>query len=154
MKNGDEELFEFNIPSSEFPEIGEDWKEFTFAPKDTAAVKGVEFVCKVRISDGTDQISGKDALTTFLQDSETISYSEEVIEGELEVDNALVQCWRQKNMDAKGAVLWVIGRNDCFMHPHVAEKLFTGKGYDLYVLNYSANGMCRKRGWVVSLKIC
>ena len=27
----------------------------------------------------------------------------------------------------------VMGRNDCFMHPHVAKALFTGRGYDLYV---------------------
>ena len=36
------------------------------------------------------------------------------------------------------------------MHPHVAKALFIEKGYDLYVLNYSSNGVCRKRGWVVS----
>jgi hypothetical protein len=38
------------------------------------------------------------------------------------------------------------------MHPNVAKSLFTERGYDLYVLNCSATGMCRKRGWVVSLK--
>lgn len=148
MKNENDALFEFNIPSIEFPDIGGDWKEFIFAPEEATTITGVEFVCRVRVTDCEHKISGKDALEKFLQDSETISYTEEVIEGELEVDNAVVQCWRQKSMEAKGAVLWTIGRNDCFMHPHVAEKLFTGKGYDLYVLNYSANGMCRKKGFV------
>lgn len=64
---------------------------------------------------------------------------------------ALLQCWR----DVRGgrdrrrkAVLWVLGRNDCFMHPHVAAALFFAHGYDLYVLNYRMNGQCRKRGWV------
>jgi predicted alpha/beta hydrolase family esterase len=44
--------------------------------------------------------------------------------------------------------MWFIGRNDCFMHPHVANDLFVGKGYDLYFFNYSCDGMTRKRGWV------
>ena len=30
------------------------------------------------------------------------------------------------------ALLWVIGRNDCFMHPH-AGRVFAELGFDLFV---------------------
>ncbi len=149
VKNDQEKLFQCNLPAAEFPAIGAGWKEFVYSPEETAAVRGVELVYQIRITDCKESISGKDALASYLQDSETLSYSEEVIKGELEVDNALLQCWRQNEKSSK-AVLWIPGRNDCFMHPHVAKALFTGKGYDLYVLNYSSMGMCRKRGWIVS----
>ena len=145
--NCKDELFECKLP----PAIGEDWKEFIHSPEESVTVQGVEFVVKIRVTDCKDKISGKDALAKFLVDTETISYSEEVIKAEKKMDNALVQCWRHKKPASK-AVLWVLGRNDCFMHPHVGKTLFTEKGYDLYVLNYSCNGMTRKRGWVVSSK--
>jgi hypothetical protein len=149
--NGKNELFDFKLPAADFPAIGEDWKEFVHSPEESVAVQGVEFVYQIRVTDCKEKILGKDALANFLVDTKTISYSEEVIKGEKKMDNALVQCWRHKKPASK-AVLWVLGRNDCFMHPHVGKTLFTEKGYDLYVLNYSCNGMTRKRGWVVSSK--
>jgi hypothetical protein len=132
--------------------MGDDYKEFVYAPDDTPTVQGIEFVYKIRITDCKDNIVSKDELASFQADTWKISYSEEVIPSETEeVDNALVQCWRhKKKLEKPKAVLWVIGRNDCFMHPHVAKALFVENGYDLYVLNYSSNGLCRKRGWVVS----
>ena len=144
-----QDLFECTVPATDFPAAGEDWKDFVYTPEDTKHVKDVEFLYKIRVTNGEDKISDRDDLGRFLVDTESISYSEEVIKGEEKVDNALLQCWRQKEPASK-AVLWILGRNDCFMHPNVAKELFTEKGYDLYVLNYSANGMCRKRGWVVS----
>lgn len=151
MLNGKDELFECKLPVTDFPAIGEDWKEFIHSPEESVTVQDVELVIKIRVTDCKDKISGKDALAKFLVDTETISYSEEVIKAEKKMDNALVQCWRHKKPASK-AVLWLIGRNDCFMHPHVGKTLFTEKGYDLYVINYSCGGMCRKRGWVVSSK--
>jgi len=132
--------------------LGEDWKEFVHTPKDTRGVFGVEFVYKMRLSECTDRTVDKETMAAFLADTETVSYSEEVIEdGDNDItNNAVLQCWRHKgssDADSK-AVLWLPGRNDCFMHPHVAGPLFVEKGYDVYVLNYSAIGMCRKRGFV------
>ena len=60
-----------------------------------------------------------------------------------------MQCWQRQSQGGQGsskAVLWILGRNDVFMHPHVAARLFGG--HDLYVLNYKQNGHTRKRGWV------
>ena len=148
MKDGNQDLFEIKAPSHDFPEIGERWKDFVHTPETTGSIQDVEFVYKIRVTNLTDKHSDKDTLGAFLEDSTTVSYSEQVVEGKDEMDNALVQCWRQKSKSSK-VVLWLLGRNDCFMHPHVASALFLEKGYDLFVLNYSMNGMCRKRGWVV-----
>ena len=149
MLDSKSELFECKVPSADFPAIGEDWKEFVHSPEESKTVKGLEFVYKIRVTGCEDKISDKDTLANFLTDTDSISYSEEVIEGASQTDNALVQCWRHKKLASK-AVLWVLGRNDCFMHADVAKTLFTDKGYDLYVLNYSSVGLCRKRGWLVS----
>lgn len=43
------------------------------------------------------------------------------------------------------AVLWLPGRCDSFYHPHVG-KVFAANGFDLYVLSYRRNGVCRKFG--------
>jgi len=147
--NGSTELFEVDLPSTEFPEIGDTtWKEYVYTPpEDARFAKGVEFVYKLRITDCAEKLVSKETLASFLADTQTISYSEEVIVGESEKDNALLQCWRHKKT-AKKAVLWFLGRNDCFMHPHAAKPLFLDQGYDLYLLNYSCDGMCRKRGWL------
>ena len=124
-----------------------------YTPENSNSVQDVEFVYKVKITDCKDKTSTKEDLANFLRSTKTLSYSEEVIEGAVKTENALVQCWTHKKPSSK-AVLWVLGRNDCFMHPHVGKDLFTDKGYDLYVLNYSADGMCRQRGWVVSQECC
>lgn len=76
------------------------------------------------------------------------------VDTECDEDNALLQCWNKQSDNDNNtttnskAVLWILGRNDCFMHPHVAKRLFLERGYDLYVLNYKMNGHCRKQGWV------
>jgi len=148
MNNGRDTVFECKHVAADFPTVGEGWKEFVHTPEESSSVKGVEFVYKIKVTDGKDRINKKEDLAKFLADTATLSYSEEVIEGEIEADNALLQCWRHKKPSSK-AVFWFIGRNDCFMHPHVANGLWLEKGYDMYVLNYSSNGMCRKRGWCV-----
>lgn len=60
--------------------------------------------------------------------------------------HAILQCWVHANSNK--AVLWILGRNNCFMHPHVAKALFWSQGYDIFVLNYKMNGCCCKRGFV------
>lgn len=142
------------IPRSDFPESGGDWTEIVLdAPEDDEEgldkFEGLELVLKLKVSDSTDKFQTKKDWKNFHKSTDTITYSEEVqtMEAESEEFNSLVQCWRHK-VKAKRAVLWLIGRNDCFMHVHVAKKLFLDNGYDLYVLNYSCNGHCRKMGWI------
>ena len=141
-------LIKVAIPQKDMPEAGTGWKEFVIT-EENDTFEGMELIIKVKVTKGLTKIVSKEDLSSFLQNSPKLTYTEEVVEAKEDVDKAIVQCWRQKQPTNK-AVLWVMGRNDCFMHPHVAEALFTGRGYDLYVLNYSCDGICRKRGWVVS----
>ena len=60
---------------------------------------------------------------------------------------SLLMKWTHKTPSKKVA-LWFLGRNDCFMHTHVAKALFFDAGIDLFVLNYHENGKCRRNGWV------
>lgn len=145
--DGEKLIFECELPATDFPAIGEDWKEIVYTPEDSVSVQSVKFVYRVKITECKDKISSKSDLANFLVSTKSLSYSEKVIDGTVKTENALVQCWKHNKPSSK-AVLWLLGRNDCFMHPHVGKTLFTDKGYDLYVLNYSAVGMCRKRGWV------
>jgi len=152
-------ILQCSVPTTDFPAAAGDdgdagWKEFVVdadSPNETQTFDGLEFVFKIRVTACTDLMSSKTDLSDFYQDTDGITYSEEVIRGEDkqdDIDNALLQCWRH-NKTSSRAVLWFLGRNDCFMHPHVAKALFVENGYDVYVLNYSCVGLCRKRGWVV-----
>lgn len=149
MKDGDKDVFEYSLEKKNFPEVGPNWKTYTIQPhaQEKYKMDGLEFVFKMRVSACTDKISSKEDLANFLQDTDTVTYTEEVITAAEKHDYSLVQCCHHKEASSK-AVLWLLGRNDCFMHPHVAKPLFLDKGYDLFVLNYSMDGMRRKRGWV------
>ncbi len=103
-------LLECTVPATDFPAAGEDWKDFVYKPEDSKHVKDVEFLYKIRVTNCEDKISGRDDLGSFLVDTESISYSEEVIKDEEKVDNALLQCCRQKEPASK-AVKWILGRN-------------------------------------------
>ena len=167
----DELLLEFELPVSEFPQATTDtiespgsWTKFKSSAVQTDNVDGeekeeeepLELTYHLKLVKGTDRVVSEDETSQMLKDSSDMEYTETVIAppgttdaGE---DNALLQCWKHKEGNS-AAVLWVLGRNDCFMHPHVAKQLFwdtTGKQqkYDLYVLNYSMNGCCRQQGWV------
>jgi len=148
--NSHEELFSCKLSAADFPAIGEDWKEYVFEPQNSHNVEDVVFVYQIRITDGADKIGTKDALVKSLTSKWTVSYSAEPIEAKNgnKMDNALLQIWKQTKTSDPKAVLWFLGRNDCFMHPHVMNPLFVEKGYDVYVLNYSCDGMCRQRGWL------
>ena len=144
----------WTIPRSDFPNSGSDWTELVLDAPEGGSNKfnGLELVLRLRISDCTDTYLSTDEILEFQKSTSTIEYSEKVIEGEEKEINSLLQCWRHKKT-ANKAVLWFIGRNDCFMHIKVAKALFLDKGYDLYVLNWSWNGHCRAKGWVVSIMI-
>ena len=47
------------------------------------------------------------------------------------------------------ALLWLHGRCDAFMHPHVG-KVFEAAGFDIFVLNTRNSGACVKRGHLES----
>jgi hypothetical protein len=161
--NGNEIISTF-IGRNEFPKTGLDWVEFVGraqTPSEEKQFNGLELLFKLKVTDCTEKIVSKEDIASICNDTEDISYTEEVLKGETEIDNALLQCWRHKKMTSSSssspssvannkAVLWIIGRNDCFMHPHVAKRLYLDQGFDVYVLNWSSNGMCRKRGWLVS----
>ena len=122
-------LFQCQVYEADFPEAGSDWIEFSVSAdtdKEAKIVGDLELVFKIKISDcANDKMSTREDLHNFCQDSDTMAYSEqELIDGEEERDNALLQCWRNKAGSSK-AVLWIIGRNDCFMHPNVSISLFT-----------------------------
>jgi hypothetical protein len=123
---------------------------------------------KLMVTKGNDRIVSQEDLQVLYTPTEGewndgYVYSEKVLHQAKSDDDpsgqALLQCWN-KDGNTK-AVLWIVGRNDCFMHPHVAKELFFGGGnkakndddnksccYDLYVLNYQMVGHCRKKGWI------
>ena len=150
----DQVLFDFTLHRKDLPPISSlkdsVWTHFSHTPKDASPeYANVTFEFHIMVTDGAERIVSQEQ-TIAICDSlaDRYSYTEEILPDKTacDEDNALLQCWQRPN-NAK-AVLWILGRNDCFMHPHVARKLFLDHGYDLYVLNYKMNGHCRKQGWV------
>jgi hypothetical protein len=155
-KADDEVLMEFTLDQSEFPDPtplrDSAWKEYRKAGS-TGRLTNMVLVFRVMVTSTRDQMVNKKTSRAFHCTSNNgYVYTEEVLQDETTgnvTDNALLQCWRRpgnNDESPKRGVLWILGRNDVFMHPHVASHLF--KGHDLYVLNYKQNGHTRKRGWV------
>jgi alpha-beta hydrolase superfamily lysophospholipase len=154
-KTDDEMLMEFTLAESEFPAPtplrDSTWTEYRKAGS-SGRVANMVLVFRIMVTNASDQMVNKETSRAFQQTSTSgYVYTEEVLPDETtgdDTDNALLQCWRLPDITdtPKKAVLWILGRNDVFMHPHVASRLF--KGHDLYVLNYKQNGHTRKRGWV------
>ncbi|KAG7348161.1 hypothetical protein IV203_016866 [Nitzschia inconspicua] len=153
-KAADELLMEFTLDKADLPEPtplkDSSWTQFR---KEGMGGRLSNMVLSFRmmVTRAGDQMVDKDTSRAFHQSYDGgYAYSEEVLPDATtgdDTDNALLQCWRhQSNKYPKKAVLWILGRNDVFMHPHVAARLF--QGHDLYVLNYKLNGHTRKRGWV------
>jgi len=148
----DQLLFEFTLGRQELPPISSvkdsKWTHYSRTPSNPDYAN-VTFEFNIMVTSGSDRIVSKiDTEFIYTLLAPGYEYSEEVLPDETQSpdDNALLQCWRSPN--STKAVLWVIGRNDCFMHPHVAKRLFLDHNFDLYVLNYKMNGHCRKKGWV------
>jgi len=149
----DECLLGFTLLRSEMPEItptrDSEWTEYVRSSEVERAA-GMDFVFRVMVTDCADRSVSKEEMDDMYQDTDQMTYTEEVIPDNTTdpEDNSLLQCWRQSTNEANKAVLWILGRNDTFMHPHVAKKLFFCSNFDLYVLNYKMNGHCCKHGWV------
>lgn len=145
----DQELFSFTMKRSELPEATplekSEWTKFSIVPDN---LKDVSLEFYVMVTDGAEKIVSEGDTEAVHGEFDGYSYSKQVIpdESEREDDNAVLECWK-KDGNTK-AVFWVLGRNDCFMHPHVAKRLFFDHGYDLFVLNYKLNGICRQSGFV------
>jgi alpha-beta hydrolase superfamily lysophospholipase len=168
--DNDELLLEFELAVSDFPEPVTDtiespgkWASFKSSALPTEGdaedEPPLELTYHLKIVNGADRIVSEHDNQSLFQDTSELEYSEQIITppGTLDAgeDNALLQCWKHKESSkSNAAVLWILGRNDCFMHKHVANALFWNsetrgqQKYDLYVLNYSMNGCCRKQGWV------
>jgi len=151
-------ILKTTIDREKLPQPGAGWQRFEVKaekPEEKKQFGNLRLLLELKVTSGTDKIVSKKDIQDICKDTKTHNYTEEVLKGDDKEpdDNALLQCWQHKQ-GAKKAVLWIIGRNDCFMHPHVAKELFFCQGYDLYVLNWSSNGMCRKRGWMVRTSSC
>lgn len=121
-----------------------EWTEFALKQNDDDEDDDghLELVVAINISD--DWVVPAQDIAALTESNDDTVYQEFVIEAEEVPDNALLQSCKCE-ADSK-AVLWILGRNDVFMHPHVKERLFPD--YFVYVLNYSMNGACRSKGWV------
>lgn len=158
----DEVLMEFLLPVEDLPEVCpreslEEPAPYTKFVRHHADDEDLELTFSIKVTD--EWFVTPEHTQALHSDTEDLAYSEHVIScvsSSTPDDSALLQSWKLKNeggSTADGAVLWILGRNDCFMHPHVAQSLFwnseNGKRYDLYVLCYSMNGCCRQKGWVL-----
>jgi hypothetical protein len=153
----DEVLMEFTLDKSEIPTPtplrDSIWTEYRKAGT-CGRLTNMVLVFRIMVTSTSDQMVNKETSRAFQRTSKHgYVYTEVVLPDEMtgdDNDSALLQCWRlpaNNNSEIpKKAVLWILGRNDVFMHSHVASRLF--KGHDLYVLNYKQNGHTRKRGWV------
>lgn len=155
-KTADEALMEFTLDKSELPAPtplkDSSWTEYRKAGTG-GRLSNMILSFRIMVTKASARMVNKKTSRAFHQTAEGgYAYSEEVLPDATtgdDTDNALLQCWRNQGTDApKKAVLWILGRNDVFMHPHVAKRLFPG--HDLFVLNYKQNGQTRKRGWVLN----
>ena len=165
----DEVLMTVHIPGEELPDITpvstSQWKTFTKRPtlsssSSSTRTEHAALEFSIMLTDPKDRlVSARDIKAMYQNTNKDTNhgyvYSEQILcdhnhhhhhHHPDEDGRAVVQIW--KHVDSTKAVLWILGRNDCFMHPHVAKKLFWSQGYDLYVLNYKMNGQCRKKGFV------
>jgi len=159
--NNDDLLMEVTIPINELPQPGDGYVQFirkSETKPEYSVMTEAEILFKVKVTEGSDRVSTKsDLIDSMIDINGTIDYGENVLElsgG----DRALLQSWRHTGgQRVDGAVLWLLGRNDCYMHPHVLKDLFLvnneldddeGPRFDVYVLNWRENGLARHRGWV------
>ena len=147
----DDVLMRFSVPVEELPVAGDGWVDFrkqSEVESEVKAMRDCTLHFRICVSDGADRIVSEEEFRAVHADTEERTYTEEVVDCQ-DGDHALIQCWRhQEGFGGDKAALWVPGRGDCFMHPHVATELFFANGIDLYVVNYCQIGKCRARGWV------
>ncbi len=111
-----EELFRFRFLRSEMPQITPvttgAWTEYTRSAT-SGRTANTELVFRVMVTDGADRIVSKVTMDNLYRNTESFTYTEEIISPENSADpgdNALLQCWRQHSTEKKKAVLWIVGR--------------------------------------------
>lgn len=152
----DEVLCTMDVPGSELPAVtavtDSSWEHYVKTPQNLqdSRIQHAALEFSIMITDCSDRIvSPHDMEIAYSsENNDGYVYSQVILRDESSSSNshAVLQCWKHPN--STKAVLWILGRNDCFMHPHVARPLFWSQGYDLFVLNYKMNGICRKSGFV------
>ena len=150
--------YTFGVPRED---IKDDW---------TALEEQVNgYTLKFRIRTATNRVVSKDHFDRMHLSSEEKELDDDKLSGEDEAtDNesffiitengdestALLQYFDHDKLvdkptrSAPKAILWIPGRCDGFMHPHVYDRLLKDSGYDLYVLNYRSTSKCLNKGWV------
>ena len=148
--------FIVNLDRSRFENDG-DWTEPN-KDKDNMKINGFTLNCRIRIA--TKRIVSKEDFDRMFPENtnpneavtckdQNLSYEEQILKEESSNDSsdwALLQSF--KHRAASKAILWIPGRNDGFMHPHVYYRLLNESKYDLYVLNYRSTAQCLNKGWV------
>lgn len=140
---GKKKKFSCFVPRSELGPDDGDWVQFT--TEETS--NNMELHFRVRIA--SKQITSKKDFESIYKDK-NLAYEEIELKDKktgLQSDSALLQAWRHKK-GSKKAILWILGRNDGFMHSHVFYRLLNEPKYDLYVLNYRSSARCLRKGWV------
>ena len=165
-------LFQFNLGIDDFPAVGSgyvDYRKGTDTEGSWDEIDSSELVFRIKVMEATDHFVDEDELLSAVSvtnnkyQSSGVDYTETVLElsktgsnhdFQQGIDKALVQSWRHVDgTTVDGAILWVIGRTDAFMHTHVTDLLFLGPSayfkFDLYVLNWRLNGLAAiERGWL------
>lgn len=161
----DEVLMEVTVGGEDLPSPtplrASEWKHYEL--QDTTTSQRIQHAAmefSIMVTETSDRMVSAEDLQAVMMTEATSRddeedrhvYVEHVLKHEAMEDeetspgNAVLQSWTHPA--STKACLWVLGRNDCFMHPHVAQALFWSQGYDLYVVNYKMNGACRKLGFV------
>lgn len=116
---------------------------------------GLNLSYRIRIA--TKRIVSKEDFDHIFNKDPNLTYEHKVLREEGSTDSsdwAWLQSFKQKKASTRKAVLWIPGRNDGFMHPHVYYRLLNDSNYDLYVLNYRSTSQCLNRGWVKDPAFC
>jgi hypothetical protein len=111
----DEVLLELTLPREELPEATSiheaEWRKFV-RTSTSGRTQGLDLVFKVMVSDCATCLVSKEQTEALCQDSDRLTYTEVVVPDDNQdpQDNALLQCWRQKEQGATNkAVFWVLG---------------------------------------------
>ena len=135
--------FSQSIPRSELGPDDADWLQLS--AEDSA--NNLELSFRVRVASKPNV--SKSEFDSIYEDK-NLTYEEVELKDDetgKQSDSALLQCFRHKS-GSKKAILWILGRNDGFMHSHVFYGLLNEPKFDLYVLNYRSSARCLQKGWV------
>lgn len=168
----DDVLFQFNLGVEDFPSFGSGYAQQSKGTEIDSKwneIETSELIFSIKVTEVTDHFVEEEELLSAVSITDNkyassgIEYKETILEldqtGAMHpyqqgIDKALLQSWRHVDgSPVDGAILWVIGRTDVFMHTHVTDRLFLGPTasfkFDVYVLNWRLNGLAAiERSWL------